>query len=259
MRIALASLPFPKGPEESIARVERAIAQAGARGARLVAFPECYVPGYRGMGNRVARPDARFLKKAWARVAAAAKAARVTAVVGTEREIGRKIRPCVLVAGPGGRVLGFQDKVQLDPTEDAIYSPGSSRRLFTSGGLTFGVVICHEGWRYPETARWAARRGAKLVLHPHFHKAEPGGYRGKVFAHPSNTFHEAAIRCRAAESTIFFASVNCAGPGSPVATAIADPDGNLLARQPYGKEGLLVADLDLSRATRLLASRCKYC
>ena len=29
------------------------------------------------------------------------------------------------------------------------------------------------------------------------------------------------------------------------------------ARRAYGQEGLLVADLDLSMATRLLASRCR--
>jgi predicted amidohydrolase len=28
------------------------------------------------------------------------------------------------------------------------------------------VTICHEGWRYPEGVRWAARRGAQVVFHP---------------------------------------------------------------------------------------------
>jgi len=36
----------------------------------------------------------------------------------------------------------------------ALNKPGSERRVFQAGPLTFGVVICHEGWRYPETARW---------------------------------------------------------------------------------------------------------
>ena len=33
------------------------------------------------------------------------------------------------------------------------------------------------------------------------------------------------------------------------------PDGTLLSYQPYGKEGLLIADIDLSAATGLLAAR----
>jgi len=38
---------------------------------------------------------------------------------------------------------------------------------------------------------------------------------------------------------------------------VVQPDGTLLAHQPYGKEGLLVADIDISLATGLLASRYK--
>jgi predicted amidohydrolase len=39
---------------------------------------------------------------------------------------------------------------------------------------------------------------------------------------------------------------------------VVRPDGTLLSHQPYGQEGLLVADIDLGAATGLLASRCKY-
>jgi predicted amidohydrolase len=129
--------------------------------------------------------------------------------------------------------------------------------VFTAGPLTFGIVICHEGWRYPETVRWAVRRGAQVVFHPHAHVAEPGGYRPVTFADPANTFHEKAVLCRAAENTCYFASVNCASEGAAITSAIARPDGTLLCYQPYGQEGLLVADLDLSTATGQLASRCR--
>ena len=125
------------------------------------------------------------------------------------------------------------------------------------GLLTFGVVICHEGWRYPETVRWPVRNGAQVVFHPHYHPAEPGGYVPKTFGDPANTFHEKAVLCRAAENTCYFASVNYASPDSPTTSAVARPDGTLLCYQPYGKEGLLIADLDLTAATGLLASRLK--
>ena len=38
---------------------------------------------------------------------------------------------------------------------------------------------------------------------------------------------------------------------------VVRPDGTLLTYQPYGKAGLLVADIDLEQATRLLATRSK--
>jgi predicted amidohydrolase len=74
---------------------------------------------------------------------------------------------------------------------------------------------------------------------------------------PGNTFHEKAILCRAAENTCWFASINFASVGSPTTSAVARPDGTLLVYQPYGQHGLLVADIDLDSATRVLASRCK--
>jgi predicted amidohydrolase len=257
VRIALANLRYPSSRDQSVALVEQAVTDAGAGGAALVAFPECYVPGYRAPGKDVAPPDAAFLERAFARIAAACGKAKVTAVVGTERFVDGKLRLTALVAREDGRVAGFQDKVQLDPSEEGPYVAGSGRHLFHAGSLAFGVVICHEGWRYPETVRWAARRGAHLVLHPHFHEAEPGGYAPTTFGDPANTFHEKAMLCRAAENTCWFASINVASIGSPTTSAVARPDGTLLAHQPYGEHGLLFADIDLSLATRILATRCK--
>jgi predicted amidohydrolase len=256
-RIALANLEFPATPEESVALAERAVAQASAEHCDLICFPECFVPGYRGMGKRMPPPDPVFLERAWSAIAAAAGKANVGVVLGTERVVDRALRITALVINRDGTVAGFQDKVQLDPSEDDTYSPGSERRVFEAGALKFGVAICHEGWRYPETVRWAARRGAHLVFHPHFHVAEPGSYRPSSFADPANTFHEKAVLCRAAENTCYMATVNCASGGSPTTSAVVRPDGTLLSYQPYGKRGLLIADIDITQATGRLAARCK--
>jgi predicted amidohydrolase len=256
-RIALANIPFPATPQQSIALAEQAIAQASIERVGLICFPECFIPGYRCLGKLVPPPDPAFLEHAWSVVRAAAAKANLAVILGTERVVDDALLITALVVNRDGTVAGFQDKVQLDPSEDATYSPGSGRRVFQTGPLTFGVVICHEGWRYPETVRWAARRGAQIVFHPHVHEAEPGGYRPSTFADPANTFHEKAALCRAAENTCFFATANCASAGSPTTSAVVRPDGTLLAYQPYGKPGLLIADLDLTEATGLLAKRCK--
>jgi predicted amidohydrolase len=256
-RIALANIRFPPSPEESVTLAEQAIAQASIERAGLICFPECFVPGYRGMGKSVPPPDPAFLECAWSSIAAAAAKANLAVVLGTERVVDNALFASVLVINQDGTIAGFQDKVQLDPSEEAIYSPGSGRRVFQTGPLIFGIVICHEGWRYPETVRWAVRRGAHIVFHPHFHEAEPGSYRPSSFADPANSFHEKAVLCRAAENTCYFATVNCASTGSPTTSAVVRPDGTLLSYQPYGKEGLLIADIDITSATGLLAARCK--
>jgi predicted amidohydrolase len=257
MRVALANVPFPATSEQSVMLAVDAIDQARAAGAGIICFPECFVPGYRGLGRHVAPPDADFLDRAWTTIAVAAGRARVAAVLGTERIVKEQVRISVLVISPEGSILGFQDKVQLDPSEDTFYTAGEGRQVFTTGPLTFGVAICHEGWRYPETVRWAARRGAQLVFHPHFHPAGPDNYRPTSFADPANTFHEKAALCRAAENTCFFATTNYATAGRATTSAIVRPDGTVLAWHPYDSDGLLVADIDLAEATGLLASRCK--
>lgn len=156
------------------------------------------------------------------------------------------------------RLSDLSLRASIDPSEEGTYACGTERRVFTAGGMTFGIAICHEGWRYPETVRAAVRQGAQVVFHPHFHEAEPGSYRPTTFADPANTFHEKALLCRAAENTCYVASVNFASAGSPTTSAVVDPDGTVMAWHPYGEAGVLFVDLDLSRATRLLASRLRH-
>jgi predicted amidohydrolase len=202
-------------------------------------------------------PDADFLEHAWAKIAEAAARADIVVILGTERVTNDGVLASALVINRDGRVAGFQDKVQLDPSEDTIYTPGSGRQIFESGSVKFGVVICHEGWRYPETVRWAARRGAHIIFHPQFHVAGISSYVPSSYGDSQNSFHEKAVLCRAAENTCYFATVNYASAGSPTTSAVARPDGTLLGYQPYGKAGLLFADIDLAAATGLLASRYK--
>jgi predicted amidohydrolase len=256
-RLALANLPFPANAGDALDRAEAAIGEASRVGTDILCFPECYVPGYRAEGKDVPPPDGAFLDRAWAALAAAAGKGNVAVILGTERIVPDGRRITALVVNRDGTIAGFQDKVQLDPSEEAIFAAGTERHVFRNGSLTFGVAICHEGWRYPETVRWAARRGAQVVFHPAFHEAEPGGYRPTTFADPANTFHEKAALCRAAENTCYFATVNYASEGSPTTSAVVRPDGTLLCWQPYGVSGLLVADIDTAQATGLLATRCK--
>jgi len=243
-RIALANLRFPASPDESVALAEQAVEQAAHSHAHIVCFPECFIPGLRGVGKNVAPTDAAFLDRAHAALAQAAARSSITVILGTERIVDGALRNTALVLNPDGSPAGFQDKVQIDPSEEGIYTPGATRHIFQAGPLTFGIAICHEGWRYPETVRWSARRGAHIVFHPNY-------------LDTGQTFHENAILCRAAENTIYFASVNYAIPGSPTTSAVVHPDGSLQSHYPHGQEGLLIADIDPTQATALLATRYK--
>ena len=142
-----------------------------------------------------------------------------------------------MVVGAGGEIRGCQTKNQLDPTEEALYVPGHTRRLFEVNGVKFGVAICHEGFRYPETVRWAAVRGARVVFHPHCTGSDKTGVRPTHWGDPAGPYFEKAMMCRALENTIYFASVNYAFRYQESATSLIGPSGECEAFLPYGQEG----------------------
>lgn len=256
IRIALANVRFPTSPEESLEIVLAALKEASCEAAAIVCFPECIIPGYR-IEAKTSVPGQNWLDNAWSTIDAMAAELGICVVLGTERVESDGLRITARVTNADGTLAGFQDKVQLDPSEDSTYSPGIRRKLFQCGELKFGVVICHEGWRYPETVRWAARNGAHVVFHPHVEVVNSDQSSPAQFADPANSFHEKAALCRAAENTCYFATVNCALPGSSTTSALIDPDGVLVAHHPYGEEGILFGEVNLAKATGLLARRLK--
>ena len=89
VRIALANIRFPATPDESITLAKQAINQASIKGARIICFPECFIPGYR-VGKAVPPVNVSFLESVWSTVAESAAKANITVVLGTERFVDRK-------------------------------------------------------------------------------------------------------------------------------------------------------------------------
>ncbi|HEY2164552.1 MAG TPA: carbon-nitrogen hydrolase family protein [Gemmatimonadaceae bacterium] len=253
--VALASPRVASSVDDGLERVERLMTEASAQGAMLVCFPEAYLPGLRGQDFDVPALDAVDQRRALARVSDRARTCRIAVILGMERivQAGRQIAAVVIDAD--GRVQGIQTKNQLDPTEDRFYVPGTTRRIFEVNGVKFGVAICHEGWRYPETVRWAATRGAKIVFHPQLTGTHADGPRLTEFGSADAPYYEKAMVCRSIENGIYFASANYAVPFQESATALIDPTGKCQAFLPYGQEGVLVQPIDPELATGLLASR----
>lgn len=70
VRIALANIRVPTTPDESVRLATSAVADASRRGAMVICFPECFVPGYRWPHTTVPSADPAFLEQAWADVGA---------------------------------------------------------------------------------------------------------------------------------------------------------------------------------------------
>lgn len=255
MIIALASPRIATTLDDGLDRVRRLIAEASAQRAEIVCFPEAYLPGLRGLDFEVLPWDEADQERALNTVAEWARGYAVAVILGMEwiSDAGRQIVAFVIDAQ--GNIQGCQTKNQLDPSEDRFYVPGDTRQIFEVNGVKFGVAICHEGWRYPETVRWAAQRGAKIVFHPQHTGTEVEGVLLTEWGDPNAPYYERAMMMRSIENTIYFASVNYALRFQESATTLIDPSGRCQAHLPYGVEGVLVQAIDLDKATGLIARR----
>jgi predicted amidohydrolase len=255
MILALASPRVASSLDEGLDKVRRLVSEAASRGAEVVCFPEAYLPGLRGQDFEVLAWDAEREQRVLSAVGQWAREFELATILGIERITpeGRQIAAVVFDAR--GELLGSQAKCQIAPSEDPFYVPGSTRQLFEVAGTKLGVAICHEGWRYPETVRWAAARGAKVVFHPHHTGSDRAGVRLAEWGSAAAPYYEKAMMMRSIENAIYFASVNYALRYQESATCVIDPEGRCQAFLPYGEEGVLVAEVDLERATGLLAAR----
>ena len=255
MIIGLASPGVASTLEEGLDKIERLLSEASAQAAEIVCFPEAYLPGLRGQDFEVYPFDQAQQERALDAVAHYALTYGVSTILGMENltDGGRQIAAFVIDAR--GEVRGYQTKNQLDPSEDQFYVPGNTRQLFEINGTKFGVAICHEGWRYPETVRWAAVRGAKIVFHPQHTGTEREGVRLEKWGDARATYYEKAMICRSLENTVYFASVNYALHFQESATSLIAPTGRCQAYLPCGQEGVLVQEIDVKEATGLLATR----
>jgi N-carbamoylputrescine amidase len=255
MIIALASPRIASDLDDGLDRIKRLLADASAQSAEVVCFPEAYLPGLRGQDFEVWPFDRTQQERVLQTVAQWARAYAVATILGMERvtETGRQIAAFVIDAR--GQMLGCQTKNQLAPSEDQFYVPGATRQLFEINGVRFGIAICHEGWRYPETVRWAAVRGAKIVFHPHHTGSDRDGVRLTQWGSASAPYYEKAMMMRSMENTIYFASVNYALRFQESATCLIAPSGECQAYLPYGQEGVLVQTIKTEEATGLLAAR----
>ena len=255
MIVALASPRVASTLDEGLDKIEQCLSEASAQGAEIVCFPEAYLPGLRGQDFAVLDFEQEQQERVLQTVAQWARKYSVATILGTERitAAGRQIAAFVIDAQ--GQRQGYQTKNQLDPSEDRFYVPGNTRRLFEINGVKFGVAICHEGWRYPETVRWAAVRGAKIVFHPQLTGSEQDGVPLTRWGSAGGPYYEKAMMMRSRENTIYFASVNYALRFQESATSLIAPSGECQAFLPYGQEGVLVQEINVEEATGLLASR----
>jgi predicted amidohydrolase len=233
------------------ATIRHFLQEASRAGVQILCFPETQTVGYR---VDIATPNLPVpvaqLEDLHGEVARFCGRAGMGCILGTETPLAPdphqgKPRNSALVISEAGTILGVHHKTRLTPLDAVAYSPGNSIETFTLFGITVGVVICFEGFRFPETTRECVRQGAQIVFHPQNNTTRPNDWKVPV--------HQALIVTRAAENTIWFASCNaCLIPHQNCHSLIVAPDGQVQAQSELKQEQLLVAEIDVDQATRAM-------
>ena len=243
IRVGVAQISQSGQIQQNLASALAMIKRAANEGIELLCFPETHLAGYRvGVSLPDAPCDTQALGQALTAIAAACRDHSIGAIVGTETPNGNdKPFNSAVVFDRQGRNLAVHHKSRLTPGDALGYSAGKEPTLFEFQGIQMGLVICFEGFRFPETTRSLARAGARIVFHPQFNHVLPN-MEWKL------PVHEALLTARAAENSIYFVSANMCHPRNNCRSLIIGPDGLILQASELGEEALLMADLDPRKA-----------
>lgn len=257
MKIAVASPPMPKSINDGLYWLEKLTKEAAIKKAEIICFPESYIPGYPLEEFEIEDSSPEKMQSALDKACEIAAENHIAIILPMDWYTTDGFYNIAHVISNTGEVLGYQTKNQLDPSEDNRWVPGTKRHIFEVNGVKFGLTICHEGFRYPESVRWAARNGAHIVFHPHCAGSDTTGHLPNSWGSMDSPYYEKAIMMRALENTIYFASSNYAFKYPESASSLIAPDGRLVSYQSYGEPGVFVAEIDTDLATGYLAKRFK--
>ena len=265
LTVGLVQMSMREDPGENLRRALDLIADAGAAGARIVCLPELFSWRYfcqsEDMAHfALAEPVPGPITRALEALAADFDLA-VTGGLFERRAPGICHNTAAFIDGRRG-YLGKYRKMHVpdDPGyhEKYYFTPGDlGFRSFRSRWGECGVMLCWDQW-YPEAARLAALRGARILIYP-----------TAIGWHPDDSPVERARQSEAWElmqrshgiaNGCFVIAVNRVGfepaPGGSGGIGFwggsfaSAPDGRVLGRASAETEELLMVELDLADVER---------
>ena len=246
IRVALCQVNLPVGDiDGNVERVRDQIGAAQERGADLVVFPELSISGY--------PPEDLLLKPSFAERASvavhglAAHIEDLVVLVGLPFLAGDLYNAAAVLTD--GKVAAVYRKRYLPNyavfDEQRYFANGDNAVVLDIAGFRVGVTVCEDLWYPGGPGQWAAIEGeAELIVNlsaSPYHRRK-GRERERMFA------------TRAVDYRCFVAFCNAVGGQDELVfdghSVIVDPAGDVVARGRQFEEDLVVADLDLMRASR---------
>ncbi len=247
---------------------------AADRGARIVGFPETWIPGYPWwiwLGSpawgaqfvgRYHENSLEFGDEHFVRLAEAARDLGITAVVGySEREGGTLYMSQAILPADGSPAINRR-KLKPAHVERSVFGEGdgSDLRVIEMQGRKVGVLCCWEHLQpLTKFAMYSMREQIHVASWPGF-----PAYRGSYYQF-GHDFNAAASKVYASEGQVFvlasYATVGESGmqifadtdekrelfkPGGGFSMIYGPNGSELVDPLPEDEEGLLVADVDLA-------------
>lgn len=232
--------------EANARKVVEQLAACAARKVDVAAFSEGFLYGYTGRPGFWEDLDPKRLAAAERTIIDACKRHRVAAVVGSAHDENGERYNSLLIVDRDGTTPGRYGKIQL--AGEKWCASGTVLPVYSLAGVPSCFIICHDV-RYPELVRLPAAAGAKVCF---FCSCESSlAEEWKLSA------YRAMPISRATENGIYVVMANAPADPRDIKRAgsshgqskIIHPDGNVVEEAGYLSEEVLVADLDLARAT----------
>ena len=269
---------LPMNKQATTEKACRLIEEAGSQGARLVAFPEGFIPMFPNWAVDMARPNewadnlaelilhsVEVPSEETRAIGEAARKAGAVVVMGLNER--RKDYPGMLYNslvffGPDGKVLGRHRKFTPSHRERVFHGRGDGSDLncvFDTEVGKVGGLICYEHLQ-PLFKYALIAQGEQIHCAcwpgswPHY---PPPGRSNKEIVQIASRAYAIEGSCFVVAASTYIpeeaaevANLGNAHWGFPGGSAVIDPNGEYLAGPVYGKETILYADVDLYQGLR---------
>jgi nitrilase len=269
---AIQASPVFLDRDATVDRACEAIAEAGTRDARLVVFPEAFVPGYPLWVWSLAAGRTQDLRALYAelldqavtvpsptvdRLCEAARSAGVYVAIGiNERNAegsGTSLYNALLFIDAEGSVLGVHRKLVPTAGERLVHAQGDGSTLsaYDTPLGRLGGLVCWEN--YMPLARQALYDGGvHLYVAPTWDRGEPWLSTLRHIAKEGRVYVIgccSAMRLEDLPDRFAFKSAVASANGwiNPGDSVIVDPDGKVLAGPLHEQQDMLLAEVDPQR------------
>jgi predicted amidohydrolase len=242
LKIATCQFAVSKSIKRNSQQICNQMHKAKKAGAEVVHFPECALSGYIGFDfPNFDDFNWELLRNETSKITDLAGKLDLWVALGSVHKPGGsgRIRNCLYLIGPDGRIVDRYDKRFCTAGELRRFKPGNRFVFFTINGVKCSLLICFD-LRFPEIYRALYKQDINCVLQS-FYNARQNG--------PSIHTHimRQTMQCHAATNHFWVSMSNASGYYSPYPSCFIQPDGVIVQQLKQNRPGIMVNTVDLNK------------